>query len=411
MNTIKKPFIKFKNWFSHLSLKKKLLIITVTIIGVLVASSTISTLTRKPDYTTAKITRSTISEQVTETGQIEVSGRVDVYSPTNGTIENIFVKNGENIKENDELFTVKSSASEQEKASALATLLQAQSALGTANAAMYSLQSAKDAAWDTYYELATNSKYQNSDGSPKTSERVLPEFTTTQNNWLAAEAQYKNQQAVVNQAKAALGNANLSYSATQNATVRSPADGTVSNLSVAPGKTVSAYVPTQQTQPVLTLANFINPEVVIQTGESDISKLKEGQKAEISISATNKKKYKGIVSRVDSVGTNNLGVIKYNTYVQILNPDENLRSGMDADVTITSKTLVNVLSAPNSAIKLYKGGKAVRIPGKNKKDVLYKPVKIGIRGESKTEILSGIQEGDTVIVSLSNEALKRQGLF
>ncbi|HMS22379.1 MAG TPA: efflux RND transporter periplasmic adaptor subunit [Candidatus Levybacteria bacterium] len=411
MNTIKKPFIKFKNWFSHLSFKKKLLIITVIIIGVLVASSTISALTRKPDYTTAKITRSTISEQVTETGQIEVSGRVDVYSPTNGTIENIFVKNGENIKENDELFTVKSSASEQEKASALATLLQAQSALGTANAAMYSLQSAKDAAWDTYYELATNSKYQNSDGSPKTSERVLPEFTTTQNDWLAAEAQYKNQQAVVSQAKAALGNANLAYSATQNATVRSPADGTVSNLSVAPGKTVSAYTPTQQTQPVLTLANFINPEVVIQTGESDISKLKEGQKAEISISATNKKKYNGIVSRVDSVGTNNLGVIKYNTYVQILNPDENLRSGMDADVTITSKTLVNVLSAPNSAIKLYKGGRAVRIPGKNKKDILYKPVKIGIRGESKTEILSGIQEGDTVIVSLSNEALKRQGLF
>jgi len=94
-----------------------------------------------------------------------------------------------------------------------------------------------------------------------------------------------------------------------------------------------------------------------------------------------------------------------------LNPDENLRSGMDADVTITSKTLVNVLSAPNSAIKLYKGGRAVGIPGKNKKDILYKPVKIGIRGESKTEILSGIQEGDTVIVSLSNEALKRQGLF
>jgi RND family efflux transporter MFP subunit len=411
MNTIKKPFIKFKNWFFCLSFKKRLLVVVFIIISIIVVSNVLSTLTQKPDYTAAKIIRSTISEQITETGQIEVSGRVDVYSPTNGTIEKIFVKNGEDVKENDELFTVKSSASEQEKANALTSLLQAQSALGTANATMYSLQSAKDAAWDTYYELATNSKYQNSDGSPKTSERVLPEFTTAQNDWLAAEAQYKNQQAVVNQAKAALGSANLSYNATQNATVKSPADGTVSNLSVAPGKTVAVHSPTQQIQPVLTLANFINPEVVIQTGESDISKLKEGQKAEISISATNKKIYKGIVSRVDSVGTNNLGVIKYNIYIQILNPDENLRSGMDADATITSKTVTSVLSAPNSAIKLYKGGRAVRIPGKNKKDVIYKPVKIGIRGESKTEILSGIKEGDTVIVSLSNEALKRQGLF
>ncbi|MBP6913279.1 MAG: efflux RND transporter periplasmic adaptor subunit [Candidatus Levybacteria bacterium] len=411
MNTIKKPYTKIKNWFSRLSFKKKLFVIIAIIIGIIAASNIISNITKKPDYTTAKITRSTINEQVTEAGQIEVSGRVDVYSPTNGTVENIFVKNGEEVTENDTLFTVKSSASEQEKASALATLLQAQSALGTANAAMYSLQSAKDAAWDTYYELATNSKYQNSDGSPKASERVLPEFTTTQNDWLAAEAQYKNQQAVVNQAKATLGSASLSYSATQNATVKSPADGTVSNLSVSPGKTVSAHSPTQQTQPVLTLANFINPEVVVQIGESDISKLKEGQKAEINISATNKKIYKGVVSRVDSVGTNNLGVIKYNVYVQILNPDDNLRSGMDADVTITSKTLANVLSAPNSAVKLYKGGRAVRVPGKNKKDVIYQPVKIGIRGESKTEILSGIHEGDTVIVSLSNEALKRQGLF
>lgn len=403
--------ISLKNKFLKLSFKKKVLFCIGILMALILGWRIIGIITKKPDYTTARITKSTITEEVSETGKIEVSGRIDVYSPTNGVVEDVFVSNGQEVEEGDVLFKVKSSASEQEKSDALEALLLAQSNLGSANATMFSLESAKDTAWKKYYDIATNSTYQNSDGSPNTSSRALPEFTTSRNNWLAAEAQFKNQQAVVNQARSAVNSAYLAYQATQNTTVKSPIKGTVSNLSVAPNKSVRANTPTQSAHPVLALASFTNPEVVIQLGESDITKIREGQQAKIVVSAANKKTYRGRVIRVDSLGTDNAGVIKYNTYIQFTNPDTNLRSGMDADISISTQTVSNVLSVPNSAVKPYKGGRAVRIPGKKNGEVIYKPVQIGVRGSSKTQILSGLKEGEIVIISLSNEQLKRPGLF
>jgi len=51
----------------------------------------------------------------------------------------------------------------------------------------------------TYTGLAENSTYQNPDDSPKYEYRTLPQFTTSQDDWLAAEANYKNQQNVIAQ--------------------------------------------------------------------------------------------------------------------------------------------------------------------------------------------------------------------
>ena len=65
---------------------------------------------------------------------------------------------------------------------------------------------------------------------------------------------------------------------------------------------------------------------------------------------------------------------------------------------------------PNSAIKPYQGGRAVRVPGENG-EIEYIPVKIGIRGKSNTQILSGIEKGQEVITALSNDSIKRPSLF
>lgn len=397
-----------KNWFLHLSWKKKIFFTLLFVAMLFFASSPLRI--KKPQYTTAKVTKSTIIEVVSETGNISVNGRVDVYSPTNGIIKTLSVKNGDQVQKDQELFSTVSTATEQEKQDALSALLLAQSTLGTAQATMYSLQSAMFSAWDDYYQLATNSKYQNSDGSPKTTNRVLPEFSTAQTTWLATEAQYKNQQAVVNQASAALTGAKLKYDATQNATVKAQTDGTISNLSVAVGNSVSAKSSTLTVTPVLAIVSLTTAESVVFLGESDIPKIKEGQSATFTVSAAQDKIYKGVVRRVDSIATAKDGVMKYAVYIEILNPDYNLRPGMTADIDITTKKLENVLSAPNSAVKPYQGGRAVRLPGANGQ-IKYVPVKIGVRGESRTQILSGIKEGQTVITSLSNEALKRPGLF
>jgi multidrug efflux pump subunit AcrA (membrane-fusion protein) len=84
---------------------------------------------------------------------------------------------------------------------------------------------------------------------------------------------------------------------------------------------------------------------------------------------------------------------------------------MNVDVKIITNKLEQVLSVPNAAVKPYKGGRAVRVPGAKKGEVLYKAVKIGVKGESRTQIVSGIGEGQLVITSLTSEQNKRPGPF
>jgi multidrug efflux pump subunit AcrA (membrane-fusion protein) len=103
-------------------------------------------------------------------------------------------------------------------------------------------------------------------------------------------------------------------------------------------------------------------------------------------------------------------VVRYAAYIQIENPDEKLRPGMSVDADIITKTAKKVLIVPNSSVKPYQGGRAVRVPGENG-IVEYIPVEIGIRGVKNTQILKGISEGQEIITSLSNESIKRPGLF
>jgi RND family efflux transporter MFP subunit len=397
--------------FRNLSLKKKILIVCVILVGLLIASSVISSVNKKPDYTLAKAKRGNITEVVSETGSISTNGRTDVYSPTNGVVEEVLVANGDEVKKGQEMFKIKSSATEQEASQALAALMAARTTLDTANATLPSLQAAMFSSWDAYKTLAESDAYENGDGSPKYDQRSAAEYHVAEKNWLAAESNYKKQQAVISQAQVAVQAASLAYQATQNAVVKASADGAVSNLSVAPGRTVTVSAPTAPTTPLATITTPGATEIVVSLSENDIAKVAEGQRVSVDISSVDNKKYNGIVRRVDSVGTNASGVTRFNIYIEVVDPDQNLRPGMTADVEIATKELHDVLTVPSAAVKPYKGGRAVRVIDPKTKRPVFRPVRIGVKGESTTEILSGIADGTEVVTALSNEQLKRSGGF
>ncbi|MGE5042448.1 MAG: efflux RND transporter periplasmic adaptor subunit [Candidatus Levyibacteriota bacterium] len=394
--------------FKTLSFKKKLLTIGVLAILLIVVFQVIANATKKPGYTLTRVSRSNITEVVTETGNISSNG-IKVYSPTNGVIEEVYVANGAHVSAGDKLFKVKSSATEQEKDTAYANYMTAVSALGTAQATMNSLQADMFNQWDKYKTLAESGKYENDDNSPKIDQRTLPEFNISQKTWLAAEAAYKNQQNVVSQAQAQTSSTWLLYQATQDADVKATGEGTVSNLSVSPGSTVFVNLPASPVLPVLAISNDAATEIMVPLSETDIAKIKEGQRADIKIKAASDKTYKGTVTRADRIGNQTQGVIRYNVYIAIQNPDDILRQGMTADATILTKEVKNTLSLPNSSIKPYQGGKAIRVLKNGK--ITYIPVKVGIKGTSRTEILDGVTEGQEVINTLSSEQLKKPGIF
>jgi HlyD family secretion protein len=339
------------------------------------------------------------------------SGAVNVYSPTNGIVDEVFIKNEDVVKKAQELFTVKSTATQQEQQRAYADYMTAKSTLETATATNHSLQAAMFEAWDEFRELATNDTYENADGTPKHTERALPEFHIAEKNWLAAEQKFKTQQSVIAQAQAQLSSATLLYEATKNATVKATADGVVSNLSVVPGSIVSINTALAPTTPVLSIGNFAIHEVIVSLGENDIPKVEPGQRAVIEVDAIDGKTFSGIVRRVDKIGTEVRGVIRYNLYVELLEDDPDFRPGMSVDVDITARELANVLIVPNTAVKPYQGGRAVRVPSRQKGKFDYIPVEIGTRGNKYTEIIKGLSDGQTIITTLTSEEAKKKGFL
>ncbi len=404
MNIIRFLFqtlISLKNRFLQASWKKKLVIIAIALIALFFLTSPLRVKT--PQYETATVTRETVSDIVSESGNVQSAAQFDVYSPTTGYVEEVYVENGETVEENQQLFKVKSAATEKEKADASSNLFQAQIALQSAQANMNSLQAALFKANQAF---VTDRGVKN----PSDDQKADPVYIEENATWLAAEAQYKNQQTVINQAQSALSSASLAYNATQNATVKSPAAGTVANLTAQVGEKVNAKDPTSaNNKPELIVGNFTHNLISINLNEVDVDKIQPEQTVNLVFDAKRGKTYKGHVVSVALVGENNAGVITYNTRIAIDDEDNNIKPGMTVTASISTQKHENVLTVPNNAIKPYKNAKAVLVPGAGGDKVNgkilpfhYIPVRTGIKGVSRTEVISGVTDGEKVVTNTGN---------
>lgn len=378
---------------------------------------------QSPQYQTVTVQRGLLISAISESGNVTDASQVSVTSPTTGVIEEIYVQNGNPVNAGDNLFKVKSTATPQAQASALASYLSAKATLDSANATLYSLQSTMFSKWQTYTNLAENSTYQNSDGTPNTTNRILPAFTTAQDDWLSAEANYKNQQSVISQAQASTNAAWLAYQATQDSTVTAPIAGIVANLSVTVGGSVNAATTASSSTTnstgtntaasstssssvnasttILLLVNPSNVSVVTQVSEVDIPKVHPTEKATITLDALPNKTFVGVISQVDSIGTITSGVVTYNVYTTFTNPIPDIKPGMSATVNIQTARKDNVLSVPSTAVQTQSGQSVVRVFQNGILTTV--PVQTGISSDTQTEIASGLSEGETVVVGFTSQ--------
>ncbi len=397
------PFRKlndFKKWFIRANWFKKIL----AIIGILILLFIIKSIFfrgNKNQYLFDTVARGNISQIVTETGNVIAGSETDVYSPTTGSLSKIYVKDGDNVNAGDKLFDVRSTATAQEQAAAYANYLSAQSNLLAAQAQLNTLQNQMFIANQTFVNDAGTA-------NPDTSD---PKYIEENSAWLAAESNYKNQQAVIAQDQAALNSASLAYQATQNSTVTAPITGIISNLIGLVGAKViaqqnsatssnlstSTTPSTVNVTPVMVIGNNNGFAIETAVSEVDVDKIKLNQKANLIFSAIPNKTYTGTVNQIDSYGTNNAGVINYNVFVIIDNPDNNIKPNMTANLTITTAESKNVLTVANSAIVPYQNGKALQVLETNKK-IKFIPVIIGLHGFTRSEVIKGINAGTKVIL-------------
>lgn len=396
----------------HLAFKKR----TIAVVVVIVIIAVIFFARRgagQAQYNLEAAQYTALTEHVSETGSINASGVALLYSTTTGIVDEVFVMNGSQVEEGDALFSVKSTATQQEKQSAYASYLAAKNALESAKATQLTLQAGMLGKWDSFKELAESDEYEEGDGRPKYDQRNLPEFQVPEREWLAAEAAYKNQQQVVQEKSVAVSAAWQAYQSTQDSTVRAVSDGEIHNLGVTKGEPVVAPTAAQlaSTKPALVLVDTSVPTIVeIQVNETDILKIKEGQEAVVELDALDNQQFTGVVERVDSVASINQDIVQFSVYVRLQDPIETILPGMTADVDIITAKKEKVLTVPSSAVKPYQGGRAVRVVNEMN-ELEFVPVEIGARGDGRIEITSGLSEGTEVVVSLANEQVERSAGF
>ncbi len=376
-------------WFKKASRIKQVVVIGVVVLVLFFAYRSLSQDTSEVSYRTEPVTTDTIVNIISETGEISITGKTDVLSTITGIVEEVYVENGDVVQRGQSLFKVTSTATEEERAKAYADYTKAKADFGTAEANEYSLQADMFEDWDEFKELAESDDYEDMSSD----NRNLPEFHIPEKDWLASEAQYVNQEQVIAQAKASVSETWLAYQATIDGVVKSTANGTVANLAIASGRHVDS------SSTALMVTSDESAWVELALNETDVVTVEAGQSAVVSVDALKGQEFSGTVERVDEVGTVESGVVTYNVYISLPEIDSSVNPGMTVQVDIETQKKENVLVAPNSAIEPYQGGRAVQVLDESTEELLYYPIEVGIVGPINSEVISGLKEGQEIVVS------------
>jgi multidrug efflux pump subunit AcrA (membrane-fusion protein) len=148
--------------------------------------------------------------------------------------------------------------------------------------------------------------------------------------------------------------------------------------------------------PVITISNN-NLEIQVSIPESQIVNIKVGNIADVTLDAFgNNQIFRASVVSIDTATTMENGIAVYKARLKFETENEQIKSGMTANVTITSATQENVVMVPNTAI-IQKAGRYFVIIDKGVEEKENREVSIGIKDDKNTEIISGLQAGEKVI--------------
>ncbi|QRP45510.1 efflux RND transporter periplasmic adaptor subunit [Amycolatopsis sp. FDAARGOS 1241] len=148
------------------------------------------------------------------------------------------------------------------------------------------------------------------------------------------------------------------------------------------------------------ITDMSNLVVDTSVAEIDVSKVKAGQKATVTLNASPDSPIQATVSKVDLTPTSSGNVVSYGAQLALTTPPTGLRPGQSASVVITVAEADNVLSVPAAAVTTTGTTNVVTVQqnGQN----VPRQVEIGVRGESTVEIKSGLNEGDSVVLAAAS---------
>ncbi|MGA3046050.1 MAG: efflux RND transporter periplasmic adaptor subunit [Terracidiphilus sp.] len=356
----------------------------------------------------AKVTRGDVAKSVVATGQIQPITKVEVKSKASGIVEKLYVDINNVVKKGQPLAQL-----DQQEIEAQVNAARAQLAAAEANVGTFEANIEQDrvnaAAPDLPMYKATLDRNLEMQKEGIVSRQVLDDANK---DYLAAltrrdsskaligvdTAKLKQAKAQVQQSQASLQQLEEQLSYT---TIVAPMDGVILSRDVEMGDAVSSILVLGSTATLVMTEGDVN-EVYVQgkVDEADIAHVYMGQPARIKVESFRDRVFNGKVTKIAPMGVQKDNVTTFEVRVSINNPGGELKALMTANAEILLDEHKGVLTVPENAV-MYDNQKnaSVEIPDKSQKEGQRKiPVKVGLSNGSVTEILSGLKEGDQVVL-------------
>ncbi len=344
-----------------------------------------------PTYQTASVEKGTLISSVTGSGTVSTANSVQLTTQSSGVIKKIYVKNGDTVKVGQKIADIEFDQTGQQRySSALSSYQSALNAVAAAKSGLYSAQSKM---------FAANQKFIN-DAAERDLATSDPTYIQQNADWKASEADYLRQQSVITQSQNALSAAWISYQQSSPA-IYAPLTGTLTGFSLQEGSVITAQTTTTgstSSQKIASVTTNAIPTIAVNLTQIDVPKVKVGQKATITLDAYAEKTFTGKIVSIDTVGSVSSSVTSYPTVIALDEKNADILPNMSAQATIILDSKTDVLMVPASAITRTDGVSTARILKNNTPEVV--PVTTGLTSDSHIEIVSGLQEGDTVITAV-----------
>ena len=342
---------------------------------------------------TVKLSKQNVTTSVTATGTVEPVDQVDVGTQVSGIINHIYADYNSPVKKGQLLAELDKTNLQESVNNALAQY----------NASLNELN---------YYQQNYNRQ-----------NNMYKSGVISKADYEQAAYQVKNSQETVSQRKTALAQArtNLSY-----ANIYAPIDGIILSREVEEGQTVAASMTTPT---LFTIAKDITKmQVEANVDEADIGGVEVGQRVSFTVDAYPQEEFSGRVRQVRLSATTESNVVTYTVIIDADNPEQKLKPGLTATITIFTQELKDIDTVPASAIafspdtetlqKYYQQNQiTAKIPeiktGKGKEKYIWiknndgslsqKLITIGINDGINIQVVSGLSGNEQIVSSLEEQ--------
>jgi RND family efflux transporter MFP subunit len=190
------------------------------------------------------------------------------------------------------------------------------------------------------------------------------------------------------------------------AVIAAPFDGVVAGITITEGEEISTAA---LATPAISLVDTSEIEMQGYIDELDVASVKLGQAANITLDALPDEQVTGSVTFISPISTIRAGIVSYATTITLENPSAELKDGMSATAEVVVERRDNVLLVPNTVIQgtLENPMVVVLVDGQQEE----RQITLGLSDGFNTEVLSGLEEGEEVVVPAPTSTQQSSSLF